>query len=1053
MLTVEEEKAKFEEYFEARRASLSELEGHYPQVRSYDLDYRDLAEFDSELADAVQQHPDHYQKAAQAALEGLGLSVASDKPFKPHVRFSNLPDELEVSVQNLGSEHLSRLFRVAGVVNWVTEIKPRLAMALWECVHCGTTIKSPTEKLELSSPPLCRCGRRDFKLIEENSEFVNIQRAQVQELVEKTKGGTTSASVELWMEDDLVNHILPGEKIVVTGTLRLRPQKEGKKTLPVYQKFVDVFHVHKMEQEFEELAITSEEEQKILALSRDPHLFEQIVKSIAPSIYGYDEMKSAIALQLFGGTPGKILPDGEPIRNDSHILLIGDPGCLIGDERIILGNGAIQKLDDLGSSHLQAINQPLLTGQGYHRATATVFHAYPAQPILEVVTESGKSIKGTYNHPLLTVKNRERTWKRLDEINVGDRLAVISWIPCSITKLVETGWKPLPYRRGPRTPFNLPHLLTPRLAGLLGYVLGDGWVTRTVVAMDVNSEEQDLVPLLTRAMKQEFKVDVNIRTEHRPGKKPMTVIELYNTNIAANLRFLREHRVPPLILRSGNAVAAEFIAWLFEADGCVFSKGRGSRAIQLKSASTELLRDVQILLLRFGIHSRLNEHNLAIRCAQSIRKYAKHVGFRSEKKKHKLAALVEACNDLHHEFGGQRSERVVRVRRAGTANVYDVEVPGGHRFIANGVISHNTGKSTLLQYVQRLAPKCVFVSGKGASGVGLTASAEKDKVTEGWILKAGAMVLASGGQVNIDEFDKMNDEDRSAIHEAMEQQKISIAKAGIITTLPTKTAILAGANPKLGRFDPNSPPAQQFDIPPTLLSRFDLIFTIKDVIDESQDRKMAEHILIGHEYAARKRGEAASGIVTEEEAPIIPPIDANLLRKYIAYARRNIFPVLTPESGDKIKSFYLEIRQLGKANNNFPITARSIEGIIRLAEASAKLRLSNTVEVQDAERAIRLQEFVLRDVFTDRETGRIDSDIINIGQPKSKLDRVRTVLGVIENLQKNVDLVAIEDVVRELAAYQIDEVSARRLLEELKRQGDLYEPKAGHIKVSRPKQW
>ncbi|PIT85441.1 hypothetical protein COU36_03255, partial [Candidatus Micrarchaeota archaeon CG10_big_fil_rev_8_21_14_0_10_59_7] len=176
------------------------------------------------------------------------------------------------------------------------------------------------------------------------------------------------------MEDDLANTIVPGEKVVISGILRLRQMRDkaGKRS-GVYAKFLDVEHILKQEQEFEELHITKEEEKEILRLSKDPRLFEKIVQSIAPNISGYTEMKQAIALQLFGGTPGKVLPDGRKLRSDIHLLLIGDPGCLIGDERVALGNGAIVKMQDLGNSHLQQINEQVLTGQGYDRDVATVF--------------------------------------------------------------------------------------------------------------------------------------------------------------------------------------------------------------------------------------------------------------------------------------------------------------------------------------------------------------------------------------------------------------------------------------------------------------------------------------------------------------------------------------------------------------------------------------------------------------------------------------------------------------------------------------------------------
>ncbi len=1028
------------------QAEVSDLQGSFPDKKSISIDFNLLSVFDHDLADNCVTYPDSFLKDAEEALRRKGLSTPGDKAFSPHVRISNLPEIFGVDVQKLGAEQLGKLARVEGVVSWVTDIKPLMKTALWQCIHCATDIKVASEKGTVKPPGLCKCGRKDFKLMEQSSEFINLQRAQIQESIEKVRGNSPTAHAELWLEDDLTNKVTPGEKFIITGVLRLQPIKDQRTKSSIYAKFLDVVHLHKMEREFEEINITKEEEAQILALAKNPRLFELVTDSVAPSIYGYKELKQAIALQLFGGTPDKVLPDGKKIRSDLHVMLIGDPGCLIADERVVFGNGAIAKIGGLGQSHLQQINQSLLTGQGYKRAAATVFHKYEKQKIMEVVTESGKCIKGTYNHPLLVIDGSERKWKRLDELRKGDRLAVVPWIPSSITSQVQTNWKYPVQKMGPKNKAVLPKKLSPRLAGLLGYLVGDGWVTQTRFAFDVNPGEKDLLPKLNEIIKKEFRLEPHVLERKDKGKQLIYVVQVDSTAVASNLQFLREKRVPDLVFASGNKVAAEFISWLFEADGCVFSKGRGKRAVQLKSSNIELLRDVQILLLRFGIHSRIVERNLTIRRANAIRKYAEKIGFKSKKKKDKLKELVKSVKTLHHELGRQLSERIVTVKPAGVADVFDVEVPAAKRFIANGIISHNTAKSSILQYVSNLAPKSVYVSGESASSVGLTASAEKDSDGEGWILKAGAMVLANGGVAIIDEFDKMNEWDRGAIHQAMEQQVISVAKAGIVAQFQSKTSVLSAANPKFGRFDPNTPPAQQFNISPPLLSRFDLIFTIKDVLDEARDKKMADHVLSGHKIASSK-----SSVREAAAIAIMPPINVDLLRKYIAYARRSVFPKLSDEAAEKIKDFYVELRKMGEKEKTFPVTARQIEGLVRIAEASAKMRLCQVVELQDAERSIALSNYVLHDVFIDRTTGRIDSDIISIGQPKSRVDRMRTVLGIIEAMEKKVDAVAIEDVLKECASYGLEDSYARKLIDDLTRQGDFYAPKPGYIRSTRKK--
>ncbi|HLC38089.1 MAG TPA: hypothetical protein VJI71_01410, partial [Candidatus Norongarragalinales archaeon] len=265
-----------------------------------------------------------------------------------------------------------------------------------------------------------------------------------------------------------------------------------------------------------------------------------------------------------------------------------------------------------------------------------------------------------------------------------------------------------------------------------------------------------------------------------------------------------------------------------------------------------------------------------------------------------------------------------------------------------------------------------------------------------------------------------------------------------------KTSVLAAANPKLGRFDPNTPIASQFEIPPTLLSRFDLIFTIRDVLDESRDRKMAEHILRGLKYAGEGIEQKEEDEKTEEG--LLPPIDKDLLRKYIAYARRNIRPVLTPEAMDAIKDYYVGLRELGKKEQTFPITPRDLEGLVRLAEATAKMRLSLKVELQDAAFAIALKDFVLKDVFVDKQTGKLDVDVILTGRSKAKTDKIRTITNVIVELQKEFDWVETNKVLARVSELGVDEQEALKIIQELSSQGELYSPKAGFIKTARSRE-
>jgi replicative DNA helicase Mcm len=647
----------------------------YPDQKALYVDYRKFEEVYPETADLLIKKPEIVIGAAEEALSELKPYIPGGVKFRPHVRFYNLPSDTFL-IEHLGSSDINELVAFKGVVTRRAEVMHRVKVAVYRCIMCNEEVKLFVDR-GFVPPKKCEHCRKigTMRQVEEKSDFVDIQRAEVQELLERVRGGAPAAHVELLLEDDLVNRIAPGDNIEIAGIMRLKnPIKTRQKQELVYSRYIEVNSVESLRRDFEEIEITKEDEMRIKELSRDPNIAEYIAKSIAPSIYGHDEVKRALALQLFGGTKGKTMKGGARIRDDIHILLIGDPGL---------------------------------------------------------------------------------------------------------------------------------------------------------------------------------------------------------------------------------------------------------------------------------------------------------------------------------------------------------------------------AKSRFLLSVSELAPKSIYVSGKSVSGAGLTVSAEKDELGEGgWTLKAGAIVLASEGSVEIDEFDKIAEEDRATLHEAMETQTLSVAKAGIVAKFRAKTAILAAANPKYGRFDQNKNLGEQFDVPPTLLSRFDLIFPIVDVLDEEKDSKLAEHILSTH------RGEEG-----EEES--VSFIDRELMRKYISYARRYVLPKLSGDASEKIREFYVELRSKSREAGSVAITPRYLEGLVRLAEANAKLRLSNTVEIEDAEVAINLFNYVMKQIMTDKETGLLDADVI-IGKPKStrdKLQKVDTIREILKEHLKHADSADIEEVIKDAASYDIDEHEARRIIAELKRKGEIYEKEYGHYKI------
>ena len=410
--------------------------------------------------------------------------------------------------------------------------------------------------------------------------------------------------------------------------------------------------------------------------------------------------------------------------------------------------------------------------------------------------------------------------------------------------------------------------------------------------------------------------------------------------------------------------------------------------------------------------------------------------------------IVDSFKPSHH--GDEQIKLAIALQMFGGV---EKNLPDGSTIRGNSHIflvgAPSTDKSGLLEYARDLSPRSVYTSGQSATQAGLTCAAVQDDFGDGgWTIEGGALVKAHKGLCAIDEFDKMDDEDQSGVMEAMSQGTISPAKANISkVTLPANTTVLSAANPEYGRFDQYEPIGEQIDLPPELISRFDLIFTLTDQPDPEKDEKLVDHL----NQTAYVGGKIAAGEdVSEDDLDTVDPeISKEMLRRYIAYAKQNVTPTLSEGALERIKQFYTEVRDSTSADDAVPVTARKILALHRLAEASARMRLSDTATKEDAERVIQIVLDCLEDVGIDPETGEFDADMVEANTSKSQRDRIKGLKSLVAELEDEYDDGAPIDILEERAQDRGMNVGKiEHEVDKLKTKGEVYEPSDGYLRAT-----
>ena len=489
--------------------------------------------------------------------------------------------------------------------------------------------------------------------------------------------------------------------------------------------------------------------------------------------------------------------------------------------------------------------------------------------------------------------------------------------------------------------------------------------------------------------------------------------------------------LPQVVMRAENSNIAKMLRCMFEGDGHVSKKLRTIR-IGYATNSKRLAEQVQDLLLRFSIRSDITEHKKSYKASitgyENIFKFKNKIGFINSAKNFIIDEYLREKSPIRavKDVVPNISKEVIyllekcNIKKIGNYKFYDIKYD-------HTITGYNFSRMELQKIVDCLKKKIM----------------EEDKEMFDNLKK-----LAYGeiGFEKVKSVERVENKDQKWTYDVTIEPNhtfisqnmilhntVSISKANIQATLIARTTVLAAANPKFGRFDPYGLIADQIDLPPTLINRFDLIFPIKDLPEESRDEKMATHILSLHQSPDMQE----------------PEVSTELLKKYISFAKQRIYPALTDGALQEIKEFYLKMRSTASGEEGIkaiPISPRQLEALVRLSEASARVRLSDKVTREDSKRAIELIEYCLMQVGFDRETGKIDIDRIATGVTASQRSHISTIKEIINELENKIGkTIPIDDVIEEARLKEISEDKVEEALEKLKRSGDLFEPRRGFI--------
>lgn len=1013
--------------------------------RSLVIDYNDLYLMDSThelgLSSALLEFPEKTIELGTIALEthikeenfDYYQEVKTVNRSRFHVRFVNIPSK--TPLRNIRTNQLGTFRAVEAIVVRTTEIKPMINEGFFICkLNPEHQFRYSLNQGTYSSPRQCiepSCKSKDFILSIEDSTLIDWQGLTLQERPEELPSGASPKSLNCRLLDDLVDKVRPGDRVIATGIVRTRsPEglKKGKQA--ILDIWLDVNYIEPLNKETDLTEISLSEEAEFYELAENPELYDMIIHSLAPQIKGLEKEKEAIMYFLFGGVD-KLHPNGFKNRGQPNILLVGDPGvaksqllkavhkvaprgvytsgkgssaagltaaivrdpdtgeltleagalvladkgvCLTGDTEILLGDGRVVPIMEIyeNKGKVEILSFNEGTLEIESKPVKAVSKRF-SKKIFELKFETGDVVKASPEHPF-PVWNGTLVWKTAEELDEND---------------IIIDYRNFKVKGDPR--FN------PSILEFIGYLVFNQTFSPTVISCK-KEETLERIMNLAKIFSIEFSCEGNTIIFEGNQLSAKLKRNLGRTIASTEDIFSFVYQLRPDEITPFTTAIANF-AGEFDENGNFYLKDL--------SGLREWIRKI---FRKVGVISRIEEGNL---CIADYNSFCRLNSMR----------FVESLQVTYNTY--------LRMKRKENMELHGE--PLMHQFPElKPLLERHNGPQEIEKFARS------FVINDVAFNTLIQKKELPGEVVYNVQVEDNETYFANFIPVHnclIDEFDKMSENDRSAIHEAMEQQTISVAKAGIVATLNSRTGILAAANPVHGRYEDHRTFVENVDLGPTILSRFDLIFILRDIPDEKEDESKAIHILNLHmNYDTN---------LVED-----PPIPLEKLKKYIMFAKQKCEPRLTQEAINNIQEFYVNLRNNVKRGdrNAIPITARQLEGIVRLAEARARIALRDKVTKQDAQKAIDLMVYSLQQIAIDPETGELDYDAFASGHTSTKRSRISRLMSIIENLQSiSSGPFEEKEVYREAEAEGLDLEFVQKAIYDLVRQGALYRPEAGKL--------